>query len=219
MLWSSVSFIVYTDFKSPYAYLAKDLIYAMEDELGMYGDWRHFTLDIPSYLGSARVDDRGTVLESTRSEHQWKRVKYAYMDVRRYANLRGMIIRGTQKIWDTSMAGAALYKAKEGGRDVMRRFMDDVFERFWKRELDLEDPNVLAARLDAAGADGGAFDAYRQDRGKQLHDKLRQEAWDIGVFGVPTLRLVDDELFFGREQLPLVRWKLSGSQGPPPTGF
>ena len=111
-----MQFIVYTDFKSPYAYLAKDLVYALEDELGLYADWRHFTLDIPSYLGAAEVDDHGKVLEATRSEHQWKRVKYAYMDVRRYANLRGMTIRGTQKIWDTSLAGIALYKAKEAGR-------------------------------------------------------------------------------------------------------
>ena len=219
MLQRSMSFVVYTDFKSPYAYLAKDLIYAMEDELGVYGDWRHFTLDIPSYLGAARVDDDGQVIESTRSEHQWKRVKYAYMDVRRYANLRGLIVRGTQKIWDTSMAGAALYKAKQSGRDVMRRFMDDVFERFWKRELDVEDSQVLTACLSAAGADADGFEQFANNEGKTMHDELRQEAWDTGVFGVPTFRLVDDELFFGREQIPLVRWKLMGCEGPPPSGM
>ena len=214
-----MSLIVYTDIKSPYAYLAKDLIYRMEDELGIYADWRHFTLDIPSYLGSARVDDSGQVVESTRTEHQWKRVKYAYMDVRRYANLRGLIVRGTQKIWDTSMVGTALYKAKAGGQEVLRRFLDDVSERFWKRELDVEDPAVLTECLRAAGADATDFEDYLRAEGRALHDRHRQEAWDTGVFGVPTFRLPDDEIFFGREQIPLVRWKLTGCEGPPPTGM
>ena len=214
-----MSIIVYTDFKSPYAYLAKDLIYKLEDDLGIDGDWRHFTLDIPSYLGSARVDDAGHILESTRTEHQWKRVKYAYMDVRRHANLRGLVVRGTQKIWDTSRAGAALYRAKESGRAVMRRFMDDVFERFWKRELDVENVDVLAERLEAAGADATDLSDYVHGAGQALHDQHRQEAWETGVFGVPTIRLADDELFFGREQLPLIRWKLTGAEGPPPTGL
>ena len=58
--------IVYIDFKSPYAYLAKDPAYAIEDELGIEIDWRPLTLDIPSYLGSARLDTQGKVVEKIR---------------------------------------------------------------------------------------------------------------------------------------------------------
>jgi len=36
-----------------------------------------------------------------------------------------------------------------------------------------------------------------------------------GVFGVPSF-IVDDEIFFGREQLDTVLWRLNGSQGPMP---
>lgn len=62
--------IVYTDFKSPYAYLAQALIYDLADNTGVRIDWRPYTLDIPSYLGSAELDAEGGVVGGQRSEHQ-----------------------------------------------------------------------------------------------------------------------------------------------------
>ena len=206
---TSPTLIVYTDVKSPYAYLAKDLTHALEDELGITADWRHFTLDIPSYLGSAKVDDHGNVTEDTRTEHQWKRIKYAYMDARRRANLRGITLRGTQKIWDTSLVGTAFYRAKEAGPNVHRRFMQLVFEPFWKRELNVEDMAVVIAKLDEAGADNAGFADWAVGEGRMLHDRLRDEAWEAGVFGVPSFQ-IGEELFFGFEQLPMIRWRLTG---------
>ena len=47
----------YIDYKSPYAYLAKDLAYQLERDFGVEVDWLPYVLDIPSFLGSARVDD------------------------------------------------------------------------------------------------------------------------------------------------------------------
>ena len=63
-----------------------------------------YRLDIPSFLGSARLDADGTVLEEDRNAHQWRRVRYSYMDCRRQARKRGLVIRGTQKIWDSTLA-------------------------------------------------------------------------------------------------------------------
>src|ERR1051325_2392199 len=95
---------LFIDYKSPYAYLAKDLAYDLERDTGVEIDWLPYTLDIPAYLGSAKVDASGAVLEQSRNAHQWRRVKYSYMDCRREANRLGLTIRGTQKIWDSSLA-------------------------------------------------------------------------------------------------------------------
>ena len=46
--------LVYSDYKSPYAFLAKDLIYELEDQSDVHLEWLPYTLDIPSYLGGAR---------------------------------------------------------------------------------------------------------------------------------------------------------------------
>ena len=59
----ATTILVYSDYKSPYAFLAKDLIYELEDQFDVHLEWLPYTLDIPSYLGSARLDQRGEVIE------------------------------------------------------------------------------------------------------------------------------------------------------------
>jgi 2-hydroxychromene-2-carboxylate isomerase len=207
--------IVYIDFKSPYAFIAKDPTYAIADQLGIEIDWRALTLDIPSYLGSARLDADGRVIENNRTPQQWSGVKYAYRDARRYASLRGLTLRGTTKIWDSSLAGIGLAWAKRQGDAVLRQYINRVYERFWKRELDIEDPRVIDAMLIEAGADIDGFAAYRTGEGRRSHDALQQQIFAAGIFGVPSY-VVAGELFFGREHLPMVRWLLTGKRGRAP---
>ena len=175
---------VYTDYKSPYAYLAKDPTHRFAEETGVELDWRPYTLDIPNYLGSAEVDESGRVLAENRDAHQWRKVKYSYMDCRRYANLRGLTLRGTRKIFDSSIANIAMMYALAAGD--LTPFHDVVFERFWRRELDIEDPAVVARVLAECGVDAAGFADYLAGPGRAEHDRGRTEAEAMGVFGVPT---------------------------------
>lgn len=206
---------VYIDLKSPYAYLAIDPTRDMAAALGVAIDWRPFTLDIPSYLGSAKLDAKGKVASSKRSPQQWSGVKYAYYDARRYANLCGKTVRGTIKIWDSSLAGIAMLWAKRQGAASFDRFLDAAYEPFWKRELDIEDVAVLEATLQSADVDAGGFREFAAGPGRAEHDAINQAAFDAGVFGVPTY-LVADEMWFGREHLPRVAWLLGGRHGESP---
>jgi 2-hydroxychromene-2-carboxylate isomerase len=199
---------VYTDYKSPYAYLVKDLVYELERDFALTVDWLPYTLDIPSFLGSARVDDRGNVVESNRDPHQWRRVKYSYMDCRRQARKRGLTILGPRKIWDSSLAAIGMLWAKRQGAPVFRNFHDRVFEKFWRRELDIEDPKVIEASLVASGANTTGFNNYLDGRGRVEHDEICQQAEAAGVFGVPTF-VIDRELFWGREHLADIRAMLA----------
>jgi 2-hydroxychromene-2-carboxylate isomerase len=169
--------------------------------------WLPYVLNIPNFLGSARVDADGRVLEENRSAHQWRRVKYSYMDCRRQARKRGLVIRGTQKIWDSSLALAGMLYAKQAGDAVFRRYHDTVSERFWRRELDIEDMAVVAAVLAESGADARGFADYAQG-GRDAVAEISRAAEEIGVFGVPTF-VVDDELFWGSEHLPDIRAMLA----------
>ena len=104
---------IYIDFKSPYAYLAVEpsIIFSKENQLNI--NWLPYVLEIPDFLGSAKVDDNGSILESNRNDHQWRRVKYSYMDCRRYANTRNITVRGPQKIWNTELISIALLWTKK----------------------------------------------------------------------------------------------------------
>lgn len=85
------------DIKSPYAFVAIKPTLELEKSLGIQFDWRPLTLDIPSYLGSAKKE-KGKVVESKgRSPKIWAAVKYAYGDARRYATRQGLMLKGTEK--------------------------------------------------------------------------------------------------------------------------
>jgi 2-hydroxychromene-2-carboxylate isomerase len=199
--------IVYTDYKSPYAYLAKDMAYELERDFRVRLDWRPYILDIPSYLGSARVDASGTVLEEERNAHQWRRVRYSYMDCRREARKRGLTIRGTQKIWDSTLAAAGMLFAQREGDAVFRRYHDRVFERFWQRALDIENPGALAEVLAESGANAAGFMA-EADALRQEVAAISRSAEAAGVFGVPTF-VYAGEIYWGREHLADIRESLS----------
>jgi 2-hydroxychromene-2-carboxylate isomerase len=201
------SITVYTDYKSPYAYLAKDLAYELERDFPVRLEVLPYVLDIPSFLGSARVDADGNVTEQERNAHQWRRVKYSYMDCRRAARKRGLTIRGPRKIWDSALAAAGMLYAQRAGDAVFRRYHDLVFERFWQRALDIEDVAVISAVLIESGADGAGFAGYAE-AGRAEVAEISRSAEAQGVFGVPSFML-DGELFWGREHLPDIREMLA----------
>ena len=143
VLKSNSEVIVYLDIKSPYAFISVKPTLALERELGLSFDWRPYTLDIPSYLGSARKE-KGKVVESRgRSPKIWNAVRYAYMDARRYAEKQGYVLKGTEKIWDSSLANMGILFTNLYFRDYIPAYLEAVYPPFWRRELDIEDINVV----------------------------------------------------------------------------
>jgi 2-hydroxychromene-2-carboxylate isomerase len=191
---------VYIDYKSPYAFLAKDPTWELERDFDVRLDWLPYTLDIPDFLGTVEG----------RNAHQWRRVRYSYMDARRLANRRGLTVRGPQKIFDSSLAAIGMLYAERHG--VFRRYNDMVFERFWKRALVIENREAIGAVLAEAGAPVAGFFDFLDGEGRAAHDRICRQAEAQGVFGVPTF-VVDGEIFWGGDRLWMVREKL----GAPPS--
>jgi 2-hydroxychromene-2-carboxylate isomerase len=194
---------IYIDFKSPYAYLAikSSIKFAKHNKLEI--NWLPFVLEIPDFLGSAKVDDQRNIIESNRNPHQWRRVKYSYMDCRRYANIRDITIRGPQKIWDTQLISIALLWTKNNHYELTELFIKYVFEKFWKRELDIEDNNVITNVLKHIGISTNGFKEWSINGGKKELEVIIEKGHEKGVFGVPSYYF-DNELFWGREHLPMI---------------
>lgn len=214
-LRSDAPVIVYLDIKSPYAYLAVEPTRQLEQTLGMRFDWRPFVLDIPSYLGSARLGAEDEVIQSQRSDTQWAAVKYAYADCRRYARLAGKTIRGTVKIWDTHLVSSAMLWLREHEPDLLPAFIDRVYAPFWIRELDVECEEVIGNLLRESGLSAATFLQWAHDEGLRQNACFQEQAFELGVFGVPSY-IVDGQRYFGREHLPRIRWQLEGSSGSTP---
>lgn len=213
-LESDAPLIVYVDIKSPYAFVAIEPTLKLEAELGLRFDWRPLTLDIPSYLGSARKKE-GKVVEANRSPTQWNGIRYAYRDARRYAERQGHILKGTEKIWDSSIPNIGISWVMENDRARLADYFAAVYPAFWRRELDIEDVSVVEGCLIEAGVDADGFEAWQAGEGRAAHDALQAQLHPAGIYGVPTY-VVDSEILFGREHLPFVRWQLTGRSGQAP---
>ncbi|MGB6563130.1 MAG: DsbA family protein, partial [Candidatus Binataceae bacterium] len=140
-----------------------------------------------------------------RAQRDWDKVRYLYMDMRRFANERGMIIRGPQKIFDSRLALMGGLFADRNGR--FRPYADRVFERFFRRELNIEDIDALAAVMAEAGLDAAGFRRYAEGEGPNDLRAAAAEAERDGVFGVPTF-IVAGELFWGNDRVDWVVKKL-----------
>jgi 2-hydroxychromene-2-carboxylate isomerase len=197
---------LYYDFKSPFTYLAMEPAYRLEET------HRVRLRFIPLEL--AVREAYGGELEQ-RAQRDWDKVRYLYMDVRRFANERGIIIRGPQKIFDSRLALMSGLYADRNGR--FRPYADRVFERFFKRELSLEDFDALAAVMAEVGLEAEGFRRYAESDGPGDLRAGAAEAERDGVFGVPTLN-VAGELFWGNDRVEwmikkLDRMKLQRTRG------
>jgi 2-hydroxychromene-2-carboxylate isomerase len=182
------------DYVSPYAFVAKQGAYDLERDYEIELRWLPYTLDVASFQQSVEARD----------PHHWRRVRYLYMDARRFAGKQGLTIKGPKKIFHARPLNAgALYARRYG---IFRVYNDKAFERFWRRELDPESVEAVEALLAEAGAPPG-FSAFLAGDGGVEHDRLRGEAEAAGVFGVPTF-VFGGELFWGGDRIGLLRERL-----------
>ena len=205
---SNNSIDFYIDIKSPYAYLALDPAIKIFGQLGLQWNLLPYTLDIADYLGSATVNNQGKIISSNRTAHQWRRVKYSYMDCRRMANLQGKTILGTQKIWDSSLFSMAHLWVREKSEQTLLPFLLESFRLFWKRELDIENEQVILSLIDKFQLDSADFIFWKTNN-KNCVTSLMDTALSMGIFGVPTF-VFEEEIFWGSEKLALISAKVTG---------
>lgn len=184
--------VVYTDYKSPYAYVADGPIRALATEYPVAIDWRPYTLRIAEYLDPV----------ASRSEHNWRKVKYAYMDARRLANRHGLTLKGPRRIYDGELASLGMLFARKHG--FFDTYHLSTFERFWRHDLDLDSTDEMHAHIAACGGSVEAFKAYVDGPGRSEHAAIVREAEAAGIFGVPMVSF-EGQLYWGGDRLWMVR--------------
>jgi 2-hydroxychromene-2-carboxylate isomerase len=192
---------LYFAYTSPFTYLAMGPAYELENSYCVRLRFIPYGVNIRQVYG-------GEV--EARDERNRRKLRYLYLDARRLAAERGLIIRPPKKIFSARSAFYGGMCAEDQG--LFRPYADRVFERFWKRELEVEDPAALAAILSEIGADTGKFLSYITDEAAEAKPRLKAcfaEADEDHVFGVPTF-VIERECFWGYDRIDWVKRKLDG---------
>lgn len=183
---------MYSDYKSPYAYVAFDPGMALEQKYNVRVRWRPFQL---------RIKGKGQ-----RSVYSEYKVKYSYLDARRWANLRGgLVIKGPLKIYDTTPALIGGLFAEKQGRLV--EYSRAVFDKFFRRELEVDQADAVAAHIASMGMSEPAFREYLAGDGPRDYEAAHEEATADQIFGVPIF-VFNGEPFWGHDRIGLLEHRL-----------
>jgi len=186
---------VYTDYKSPYAYVSKNPTLALAIEYPVELVWMPYTLKIEGYLGEVEQ----------RSDHNWRKVRYGYMDARRYANKQGLVLMGPTRIFNGTLSSIGMLFAQQHG--FFSAYHDLTFESFWRRQLDIDSIEAMKDHIANLGGNPDAFEAYARGDGLAEHNAIVEKAESLGIFGVQTC-VLDGELFWGGDRLALLRERI-----------
>ncbi len=183
---------MYSDYKSPFAYLAFDPAFALQERYRVRVRWIPFQL---------RIKGKGE-----RSLYSDYKARYSYLDARRSAKHRGLLIRGPLKVYDTTPALiGGLFAAKQGRLlDYSRK----VYELFFRRELEVDEPDAIAGVMTGLGLSADEYREYLTGDGVRTYERAQEEAASDHVFGVP-LFFLEREPFWGYDRLPLLERRLA----------
>ena len=184
----------YFDFGSPNAYLARQVIPAIEARTGARFEY------VPVLLGGLFK------LSGNQSPAQAfagipKKLAYEGKETQRFIRKHGITKFRSNPHFPVNtlqlMRGAV--GAQVAG--VFEPYVEAVFHAMWEDPRKMDDPAVFHGALAEAGLDADALIALTQD--PEVKAKLlanTQAAYDHGAFGSPTFR-VGEEIFFGKDRL------------------
>ncbi|MGH7780970.1 MAG: 2-hydroxychromene-2-carboxylate isomerase [Candidatus Binataceae bacterium] len=186
---------LYFAYTSPFTYLAMAPACALERSHRVHVRFIPYGVNIRKAYGNL-----------DRADADRRKVRYLYIDARRIAKERGLVIYPPKKIFSCRNAFYGGLFAERHGR--FREYSDRVFERFWRAELNVEDRSAIGAVIAEVGCDAADFARYADSEARGDLDACFAEADRDGVFGVPTF-FVDGEPFWGEDRIQWVVEKLA----------
>jgi 2-hydroxychromene-2-carboxylate isomerase len=194
------------DFGSPNAYLAARLIPDIERRTGTKFDY------VPVLLGGIyKLTGNSSPADYLRGVRN--KGEYMALETERFIRRHGITTYKRNPSFPVNtlqlMRGAVA--AQTDG--VFWPYFEAVFHHMWEEPKKMDDPGVMREALVSSGIDADRIIARSQDAAvKNRLMALTQDAVDRGAFGSPTF-FVNDEMFFGKDQLRDVEEEIVAQQG------
>ncbi|MDG5750810.1 2-hydroxychromene-2-carboxylate isomerase [Qipengyuania sp. XHP0211] len=200
----SVPVEFFFDLSSPWTRLAFANIRPALDGLDYTIRWR------PFLVGGVFNAVNPTVYESRKPENAAKLAR-SFEWLKQWAQLAGVGMNfPTEHHPLKSVHAMRFCCALEDDQQALERFAHAAFEAYFTEGRNLDDPAVLVDVADACGFGGSAL--KEQATSQPVKDQLRtntEKAIERGAFGSPTLFVGSEHMYFGNDQLPLVRQKVA----------
>ncbi len=194
------------DLSSPWTRIAFHNIQTIVKETGAAITWRPFLVG-----GVFNAVNQDVYAARANENHPKNRLTFTWL--KEWADLAGVRMNFPSPHHPVKSVHAMRYCcALEDHQASLLRFSEAAFEAYFGDQRNLDDPSVLRAIADEAGFDSDTLAA--ESILEKTKDRLRantQEAIDRGAYGSPTIFVDRQFMYFGNDQLPLVRRRLAGS--------
>lgn len=204
-------FSVVLDLRHPFAGLALRPTLELARSMSLEVDWLPLavpTLNPPSQPGPD--DDRGIL-------HRRARAEAIAREVETYAAAQGLVMRDWYRSGAADAAHLGWLYMRDRHPEQLSDWIVELFRSYWAARLDpsrVEQVGGLIAAV--AGAEAAAsFHAWARSAGPEALQALEAELRRFGLHQVPAY-VVQGEVFYGRQHLPMIRWILEGRAGRPP---
>ncbi len=204
---------VLLDVRHPLAYLALHPTLAFAESHAIDVNW--LPLEVPTLKPPSAVredDDRGI-------RHRRYRAQAIAREIERYAEAQGLVLREPYRSGDAGAAHLGWLWVRDRHPEQLSAYLALLFRSYWSLELDPASPEQVARLVDSVRAEGASFLDWSANEGSVVATALADELRDRGLFQVPAYVVKDvleEEVFYGRQHLPMIRWILGGRSGPVP---
>jgi 2-hydroxychromene-2-carboxylate isomerase len=194
------------DLSSPWTRLAFHNIQPILRDTGASVDWRPFLVGGVFNAVNASVYDGRSNPNTPKNRHTWKWLKD-------WARLAGVPMNFPSPHHPVRSVHAMRFCcALEDDQEALFRFAGGAFDAYFREQRNLDDPAELVAVADACGLDGADLARRSQEEAVKLRLRANtQEVIDRGGFGSPTMFVDRKDIYFGNDQLPIVRLALEGA--------
>lgn len=182
------------DFGSPNAYLVHRVIPAVTGKTGIEFDY------VPILLGGV-FKATNNVSPAVSLQGVKNKPEYQGIETRRFCAAHGIKPQVTNPHFPVNtlkmMRGAVFAQSS----DYYLRYVDAMYSAMWEQALKMDEDDVIAGALDAAGLPtSDILDGMTEPAVKQRLIDSTEASVSRGTFGSPTF-FVGDEIFFGKDKL------------------
>mgnify|MGYP002883052346 CR=1 FL=1 len=203
---------VYLNFSELASWLMIERLKKLSIETKIIFEWKPMLRSLGNVLGSNLKNDQDDSIHTYKLRRADARHKAARRENERMCEMLGITLhQGARKIDPMYLSLGLVWLTKE--RATLHQFLSyasTAFIKTFREEAEVESLTGLKNILHECSFKTKGLELFSEK--KAIDPKVAwNEALSSGVFTSPAF-LVNDEVFLGREHLPLIEWLMTGKQ-------
>ncbi len=206
---------VYINFGGLPSWLAISPLKRIAAETDVEIDWQPMLGNLGNVVSSNNKDGEVDPLAEYKARRAKARSKAKARELERMCETLEIDAElGRRSIEPTCLALGLLWVKRQSDSSGQQTYVETAFEQTYREAADVESIEGVSSVLTKSGIETDGFSDFAASERASL-EASRETTLEKSVLNAPAF-ILDEEVFNGREHLPLIEWILKGREGTPP---